>query len=560
MDTPRITINKIEEKKHILRESTESLFSSIALISIAFAVFIVLSSYFYGFLQPVRWPTLTYFALFLLVTLYSRQWALTLLIIALPLLPDLHIQLEYIRHPAVKYFVAYPGVDAISGITVGLFLRAVFYRKLGGFSVKIVPWPFGVFLCSILVSLVVAISRNLWQSGSSFDIGDFFYNALRFKLVQSSSIYGPFVDFVVYSYAVLATVIFYGYFKAVRNSDDLLFKPLALGLVLSALWGIFQALTSFGLPITTSGYRTEEFGYGAHGFQPDLHAFAAHMLIGAVGLFGYFFRLRSRNERVGLIFVTLLSWLALIMSKSRASLVLAIVFTALTGLVYLFKKGVRDPKKIISIFLICAALALVLMMSSYGSWISTTYHLIATSGSLDFDTINQLTRWRAELHLAAVRMWSQFPIFGLGLGEFFKLSANFEFSHSLLMAKSGGENAHNYFLQILAELGIAGFICSVLIFACPLWRNDNRQACLPVCFGIAAIFLGNVYSHSLIIRENLFLLSILTASLYASSGDAKLRVIKGRPSVVIGFYILVTVFFIVGVKEIYDSFGKFPFK
>jgi O-antigen ligase len=158
-------------------------------------------------------------------------------------------------------------------------------------------------------------------------------------------------------------------------------------------------------------------------------------------------------------------------------------------------------------------------------------------------------------------MWSEFPLFGLGQGSFFKLSAIEDFSGSALMVASRGENAHNYFLQALAEVGLIGFACYAMVFIWPLaTRSDKKNSIWPVGIAIGAMFLGNLYSHSLLIRENLFLLSALIALLYAKMPNRTGYQVT-RPSslnLILGICLIVLLV-VCGGAEVITSFHKPPF-
>jgi hypothetical protein len=114
------------------------------------------------------------------------------------------------------------------------------------------------------------------------------------------------------------------------------------------------------------------------------------------------------------------------------------------------------------------------------------------------------------------------PVFGIGLGEFYRRTA--EFSSPDLIAKfpvvARGENAHNNFLQVAAELGIAGgflfvwLIVAALVTAArrpgkvegdqsprdsrDLWLHAPR---LLLISGLAAFAVSMLGGHPLLIAE-----------------------------------------------------------
>jgi O-antigen ligase len=77
-------------------------------------------------------------------------------------------------------------------------------------------------------------------------------------------------------------------------------------------------------------------------------------------------------------------------------------------------------------------------------------------GLLNGRVIEPAVRWRREMSATALRMFAAHPVFGAGAGRFHALS--FEYSSPEWRRHVPQENAHNNFLQVLAELGVAGFV------------------------------------------------------------------------------------------------------
>ena len=72
---------------------------------------------------------------------------------------------------------------------------------------------------------------------------------------------------------------------------------------------------------------------------------------------------------------------------------------------------------------------------------------------------NQLSRgssFRAQFNETSVRMMAARPLVGVGIGQYYQASTLFLTPE--LAWSYGSENAHNYFLQIGAELGVPGLL------------------------------------------------------------------------------------------------------
>jgi hypothetical protein len=102
------------------------------------------------------------------------------------------------------------------------------------------------------------------------------------------------------------------------------------------------------------------------------------------------------------------------------------------------------------------------------------------------------TSFRMEMARAALHLTASHPIFGVGLGRFYALSALFA---------STRENAHNNFLQILAELGVPGLVlfCALLALAIREGWRAQEPALRGAILGIGAFLLTCLGGHPLLV-------------------------------------------------------------
>jgi len=537
----------------------QSTLSWIGLVLPLLALGVVVISYMVSANQPYRGPTLFYFYVALLAALLSRKWSTYLLIFLLPLLPNLAAQAELVLRPAVKYFVAYPGIDMVAGLFIGQSVRSLYLKERLSTWLKPPPWPFGLALLIIAMATLTSISRNLWQSASSFSLNGITNNIFRFKHMGRGNDFLPFNDLLIYSFAVLLFICIFQTIRSEKKGDDLVFRPVVIGLIISACWGIFQAITAFGLPQYAVEYRSNTLGYSAFGFQPDIHAFAGHMLIGAIGLIGYIFLLRRSSIWLKVtLLACALSWVALLLSKSRASLVFALIFVFVVLVVIAIKKKRTLLNGYLLIGSIVAFLTMVFLTLNDKLWIADAIRELRATDLTNFEALSRLSVYRLEIFNAAIKMFFHYPVMGVGQGNFINLSTLIDFAVRPWMATTAGENAHNYFLQTLAELGAIGVISFFIVFLWPVRHAQQFKNIAPAAIAICSVFLGNLYSHSLIIRENLLLLAVFIALLYAHAMRHELRPYysKARAYAVLASVGILIIF---ASKEIVTSFGKFPF-
>lgn len=116
---------------------------------------------------------------------------------------------------------------------------------------------------------------------------------------------------------------------------------------------------------------------------------------------------------------------------------------------------------------------------------------------------------RLELAHASLRMAATSPSFGVGIGRYYSRSGEFASPELLrLFPPAIHENAHNNFLQILAELGIVGFLAvawllwTVARLGARLLREQPRD---PLRWGLLTGLAGFVLSwlggHPLLLDE-----------------------------------------------------------
>jgi O-antigen ligase len=460
------------------------------------------------------------------LALVSPLFGLQCLIASLPLVGGLHQQL-------LGFFGIYvqpmpnSGLDLVAGFFLGLLLRRIILWRQSsqqGFVLKLsMPWPVALALIVITLSTVLAILRNLRLSATITSLQGVLFNLMHFRPMGWHFDFMPIGDWVAYSLAAVMIAVIPNVLQGQKNLNQIIFKPLLIGLILSGLLGIIQSATGIGLPPTSLDFRKDALGYAAIGFQPDLHSYAGHMLLGAVGLWGYWHFIRPLGRQWGLFIVMLLAWIGLILSKSRASFAIALIALCIGGLIYLWKvnrKGFGIVAALLVITLSSVLLAALFIPTTVDKLpvLHFVTDFIREMQGRDLTNLRDLSGLlgsRVEIFTAAINMIKAFPLMGVGQGNFYHLSSDVMFSKSFFLAKNGGENAHNYFLQTFAETGLVGVSALLLAIMTPFLWNTKRGLLIPGAIGLGALCLGNLFAHSFLVRENFLLGTVLLGLLYA---------------------------------------------
>jgi O-antigen ligase len=168
-----------------------------------------------------------------------------------------------------------------------------------------------------------------------------------------------------------------------------------------------------------------------------------------------------------------------------------------------------------------AVVAAVLLVAAGATWAT-----MARPRSDDARaTTTRATRLRLELAATAMRMTASAPVFGIGIGEFYDKSA--VFSSEVLRRTYPRENAHNYFLQVLAELGVAGFVAFAWLLVAVLrpliaaaWTDRSSPSLLQaLAWGLVVFLVTCLGGHPLLIQEVAFTFWIL-AGVGSGLGEA----------------------------------------
>ncbi len=446
----------------------------------------------------------------------GMQFAIAGCVFALPLLPTFAQQFQIYTGYGRILDVSSAGLDLISGVLLGLIVNSLWHRKTLRGRIAL-PWPAGLVVVILTISVAVAVTRNLFQSASPFVPQAFVYNLLHLRTLSWHDDYRPLLDWMAYGMAFLLLALFVPALKTMPNRNDLIFKPLIAGLIIAAWVGLRQSTLGVGLSVSQITFRQGQFGYMALGFQPDLHAFGAHMLLGVVGLFGYLYAKKSVYLRL-LVICTVVPFcgLVLFLSKSKASFALAIVCLMVLAALWLLHRFKYFWPVVVSLGLasLMIMFSMVIFTESWVTILSLTLHKFNLP---DLHTLNLQLSYRPEVYLAAFRMFTLFPFAGLGQSEFYRQSANHDLTQSLFLSfEQNGENAHNYFLQTLAETGVVGVSTFVLLLAYPIIRATEKRALIPGIIALLAVFSGNLFAHSMLVRENLLLAMCFVALMYAT--------------------------------------------
>jgi len=238
-----------------------------------------------------------------------------------------------------------------------------------------------------------------------------------------------------------------------------------------------------------------------------------------------------RPAPAGIILIILGLWI----SGSRVAMAAVLITATLAGAMVVVRQSTH--RKAMAAAALAAAVALVALAG--WRWYPQGRNL---------DPAYALS-FRVEMARAALQLTRTAPFFGVGLGEFQPRSAQYA---------SVPENAHNNFLQVMAELGIPALVLFVAVIGWALrqeWRRANEASQKwGLCAGLTAFLLTCLGGHPLLVppAAYAFWIALGVAGAGAGSpGDDRRGVRRMRLTAIamIGFLIAVLPFRVAAVSR-----------
>ena len=467
-------------------------------------------------------------------------------VLLLTISPSLKEQLDVLTRIPVHAWV-YPGVDCCLGFLAAWAIRG----RLGGIRQIVSRFPSGpllLFHAWLTLSAAIAAGRNIWQSASEFSLRGLAYNVWLTRGISWHDDYYPLQDPFFYS---VALAMLFGTWALLSQGRERLLKGL-MGVVLAGATA--NVVFALWQKATGMGWVNGQWSINANALWPDLHSFGAFM---AAALSLGFGLLVTRGTNLAVWLSVFAAGIGLYLSGSRSTLFLVFAVLIVWALVVSLK--LRGWRRAIPM-LAAIAVALAVHWTLDHGYRGISYALLNQQlHEEDLKSLNVALSNRPEIWAAALRMYFEFPFFGLGQGAFYRLSALPEFSGSEFLVRMHGEGIHNEFLRILVELGPIG-LGLVLFMAIPFVRLGRQNLHWVSFYALAGIAIGNFYTNALLVRELLLLCAVFAGSYFwevQSSGSARWR--PPTPATTrftsIGLLILALAAFV----EVALSLNKYPF-
>ena len=382
--------------------------------------------------------------------------------------------------------------------------------------------------------LVIGLIQLLPLSGGSVN------GALGMPASHSLS-FDPFAT----RFFLLHLVVYIFFFAACLtfiNNEARLKKTVLLVIIFGAGMAFFGILQRLANPEGIYGLRGTPQGLPFGPFVNE-HHFAAFMEMTAGVALGLLFGKRTkRDKRILLAFAVIVMGMAIVFTSSRGGLLGLLSVIAFVTILNLFggrwssdKKKEPGPGIQRKVVLAAGAAAMVLVI--LGSVLILGGHESLSRGIGVTQVQDGVTNGRAHFWPIALKIFLEHPIIGAGLDAFGVAFTSHDTWNGLLRV----EQAHNDYLQTLADAGILGFVC-IAIFIYLLFkrglatvagshgfRRDAAMGALAGCFGI---LIHSFFDFPLRTPSNAFFFLMISAIALVSirSGHSKEHVRRRRSS------------------------------
>ncbi len=288
----------------------------------------------------------------------------------------------------------------------------------------------------------------------------------------------------------LATV---GLTRNDRRLAPELARTLVLSISILGLASLAEVVRQWGRNGYTTWFLMRYFNgerYSLH--LTDLNAAASVYVL--AGLIGAALATFDRVQRRLWLPLTLVILPALWLAGSRTAAIAGAVVGALT-----IPRGIRERHWRLTRPQLALAAAVLI--------VAAVATVVVAQRSSDAPGAARSLRLRFGFYETTGRMLASSPVFGVGVGHYFDRSA--EFMPEDLRVIYGNENAHNYFAQQFAELGVVGGLLFIWLIIPPTvraWRHVHSApaedgALIGLFAGSTAYLITCVTGHPLLVPE-----------------------------------------------------------
>ena len=378
-------------------------------------------------------------------------------------------------------------IEAVVGLMILFWLAEMAYKGRASFVKTAFLTPAALFLLFIVfqliplpINLIRIVSYNtahLYETFIPAGISRGFFSLS----IYPDSTFSELLKFLTY---IGIFLIIINQIKTKRQFNTIINTIIGLGFIISFL-GIIQRYT-----YSDRVYWFDPPASAASPFGPfaNRNNFSGYINMVIPLTLGYSLTEMPLAKRLIYGFCLVIMSLALFLSLSRAGLLIYIAVLGFILLLSTFKNSLKTKTRIFSVWSFLLVSLFIFFMEAKTAW----QRLLTLFERETFVIFGHGYSW-----LDIVKIWEDFPIFGTGLGTFGSISSMYKTTPIQFLFTY----AHNDYLQLLSEVGLAGLILATLFFifyfrsVLKMWlkRHDSYVVCL-VLGGMGSVLSMLAYS------------------------------------------------------------------
>ncbi len=464
--------------------------------------------------------------------------------------PALGITVFVASIPALSYFLRCTGVDFSSVTLAACFVTFGTVMRLG----KAREFPASWALAGVLLFLGACFA------GAAVRFSDILirYPSLLWMNLLAADQLNPFVFVGETTLWIIAVFLYFSVRAVIRKGDTLRFIFYGLlgeGLVFLVVmaWDVIRYSKPF------PGFMLQLYLYNRPGLYAvfnEHNSFAVFCLIQVCLLLGALVVLRGLARIAAILLLAAYGLLIILALSLSTFLSVGLVVPAGIFVVLLKNRRRRLAIALVAVILFAAA---GLAYSGRANWAEFGQ---AVDQKLSTVTLGRVWASISELRLypwlVSTNMIRDFPILGIGPGRFYQSFSEYPpgIDPGPLWQSHPHENAHNYYLQIAAEMGLAGLLILLVFVVWTIARADWREP-IPAAAGIAfaGVAIVSLLQHPLLEEPIFFGFVVVAAMVQSIRGPSvSLGTLVRRRSVQVVAVCLVLLF----AAHVVHAWGRMP--
>lgn len=282
------------------------------------------------------WINFIFFITIFVTSLIHPLVSLSILTFAVPFTANVAEQIKAILNLEV-FTLDCLSIDGSIGFLLGILLVEIF-REDWRFRPEALLSKTRTLACLLLsfhvliiVTVALAISRNLYQAASLYSTKGLIYNLTNIRYTSWYDDYFPLRDLLVFTTVITLSIRLLALVRTKSQLIRSVIGPLTIATVIILVYALWSKITGIG-------FHRSGVAQGVNSFLPDLHSYGGYALAAFLGGL-YYLTFPQTEVKIAAGVFSLLATVGVVVSGSRFSIVM-LVLTFLIYLSLLLKKKI----------------------------------------------------------------------------------------------------------------------------------------------------------------------------------------------------------------------------